>query len=95
MNGKRKDFEPIEGLEEGRTIVPVLECGEYGKDSNGEWWAKVPHAGMSQARLTDHQVIEHEDGTITVHPSILMETADGDQKFMWHGFLELGVWREC
>jgi len=43
------------------------------------------HAG----RLGSHDVTEHEDGTITVSPSILDPEAGG-----WHGFLERGVWRE-
>ena len=35
----------------------------------------------------DHAVTEHEDGTITVSPSIF-DAPDG-----WHGWLERGVWR--
>lgn len=40
--------------------------------------------------LGKHEVIEHDDGTITVSPSILVR---GDEE--WHGFLENGVWREA
>ena len=39
--------------------------------------------------LENHDVTEHEDGTITVSPSILI-TGEGGS---WHGYLELGVWR--
>jgi hypothetical protein len=41
-------------------------------------------------RLSGHQVVEHEDGTITVSPSIL--TGRGERQ--WHGYLEHGVWRQ-
>lgn len=50
------------------------------------WFIRDPdnHVG----RLSDgHQVTEHEDGTITVSPSIY-DAPDG-----WHGWLEHGVWR--
>jgi hypothetical protein len=66
-----------------------LAEGEYGKHSNGTWLARPP--GNHTGDLTNHTVTEHEDGTITVSPSILID--DGQNK--WHGFLERGVWREC
>lgn len=47
--------------------------------------------------LARHQIIEHEDGTITVSPSILISRGGhGSGKpieELWHGFLERGVWR--
>jgi hypothetical protein len=73
-------------------VFPVLEQGDYGKDMDGLWWARVPAPGFSTASLGDHSVIEHEDGTITVSPSILMMRRDGKS---WHGYLEKGIWREC
>lgn len=42
--------------------------------------------------LANHDVTEHDDGTITVSPSILVENSNGEG---WHGYLERGVWREC
>ena len=65
--------------------------GEYGKDKDGLWWAKVPKPGFPTANLGNHEITEHEDGTITVSPSILIEGSHGKT---WHGFLERGVWRE-
>ena len=61
----------------------ILKPGDYGKDNNGLWWVRPPKGG---AGVLDHEVVEHEDGTITVSPSIL-----GPE---YHGFLERGVWRE-
>jgi hypothetical protein len=45
--------------------------------------------------LAKHDVIEHEDGTITVSPSILITGYEGDHQVQWHGYLERGRWREC
>ncbi len=42
--------------------------------------------------VSRHKVTEHEDGTITVEPSILVSDASGQR---WHGYLEHGVWREA
>ena len=64
------------------------EPGTYGCDRDGVWWAHVPAPGCPVAALSEHMVTEHEDGTITVTPSILWPGK-------WHGFLERGIWREC
>jgi hypothetical protein len=45
--------------------------------------------------LSAHTVTEHEDGTITVHPSIKISTSmDGGVtwKELYHGWLVKGVW---
>jgi hypothetical protein len=68
--------------------LPLGEQGTYGRDADGRWWAHVPKAGCPVASLDDHQITEHDDGTITVSPSILWPDK-------WHGYLEHGVWREC
>jgi len=67
----------------------LLSEGDYGQDSRGHWMARPP--GNHTGDLSGHTVTEHEDGTITVSPSILID--DGRSK--WHGYLEKGVWREC
>lgn len=70
----------------------LLKEGEYGKHPiDGNWYARPPGAGM--ANLKNHQVTEHEDGTITVSPSILVTWSLAEEKKSWHGFLERGVWR--
>lgn len=66
--------------------------GDYAKRilSDGQviWMARPPVGHLGDLR--NHEVTEHEDGTITVSPSILVHNWDvGD----WHGFLERGVWR--
>jgi len=68
-----------------------LAEGDYGKDAEGKWFVRPPghHAGG----IPHHDVVEHEDGTITVSPSILFEGVHDEQG--WHGYLERGVWRTC
>ncbi len=73
----------------------------YGRDDTGTWrvWIRMPESLRTEhgprgwgGILTNHTVMEHEDGTITVTPSILIGPA-GDSPG-WHGFLEHGVFRE-
>lgn len=66
-----------------------LEEGEYGQGTDGVWYGRPP--GNHMGNLSSHTVTEHEDGTITVSPSILID--DGRSK--WHGYLERGAWRQC
>ncbi len=86
MNGNRVyNLEPHE-----------FEPGDYGRWERDEcnWYACTPNDEM--ANLSSHNVTEHEDGTITVSPSILVSTIrNGEKVPLWHGFLERGVWREA
>jgi hypothetical protein len=73
--------------------------GEYGKtrlDGREVWWCHPPgtteKARYRAGMLTNHDVVEHDDGTITVSPSILIHAGSDDPG--WHGYLERGVWRE-
>lgn len=77
----------------GRRVydTEVFAPGDYGKHPvSGEWYACPPgdHLGC----LSEHDVVEHEDGTITVSPSILISDDKGER---WHGYLRRGVWEEC
>ncbi len=81
----------------GRRVYPkstergVLdsEAGDYFKGDDGFWYAKTPN-GLN-ANLSAHQIEEHEDKTVSVQPSILVNNSSAT----WHGFLTRGVWREC
>lgn len=68
-----------------------LEQGEYGKNPDGKWFCRVPAPGFSIGGLGLHTIVEHDDGTITVSPSIL---CNGHHDKQWHGYLEHGIWRE-
>ena len=81
MNGRR--------LPDGSPIAD-LEPGDYARRGS-RWWVRLPledGRGLAQP-LTENvwTVTEHDDGSITVTPSIRC-TFTG-----WHGYLEHGVWR--
>ena len=64
---------------------------DYGKQPDGTWYCVTPSGRFGG--LAKHTVVEHEDNTITVSPSILVSEPRVDDT-PWHGFLERGVWRE-
>jgi hypothetical protein len=65
------------------TLLP----GDYGKDGLGRWWARPPIEAGHAAMLDEHEITEHDDGTISVSPSIVQEEK-------YHGFLKKGVWSD-
>jgi hypothetical protein len=72
-----------------------LQPGDYAKFPNSTLWAIVPPDGVyCHIDATKHRITEHEDGTITVSPSILRYPSRTNDPG-WHGFLERGVWRAC
>jgi hypothetical protein len=78
-----------EGEEDFLYRIALSPCS-YG-EIKGHWYATTPNGLFGN--LGSHTVVEHEDGTITVSPSILVQKRlDG---LSWHGYLERGVWREC
>lgn len=84
----------------GRRVYPGpdgqlrLAPGDYGQDGNGHWYFRAPVDRMGC--LDGHTVTEHDDGTVTVSPSILLTHADDSGNLVsWHGYLERGMWREC
>lgn len=70
----------------------VFKPGDYGKSKDGIWVARTP-TGIT-GTLQNHEIVEHEDGTITVSPSIILYP-DGEGKATYHGFLKKGVWSEA
>lgn len=69
----------------GMLLFP-MKTSCYGKDTDGMWWFKHKdeHAGTL---FGTHSVTEHEDGTISVSPSIV--------GIKIHGIVERGIWRDC
>ena len=58
------------------------------------WMMRTPNGHYCSISTNIHKVVEHEDGTITVSPSILVSSSvNGVRVEVWHGFLERGVWR--
>lgn len=54
------------------------------------WWVVAPNGAEGRLK-SNHVVTEHEDGTITVTPSIVINTPGN----AYHGFLTRGVWRDA
>ena len=84
ITGRRNDTEP-------KNMLP----GDYGK-YEGYWYCMAPRDTGDWftnyiGNISRHQITEHEDGTITVHPSIEIKNSHG----VWHGWLERGVWRDA
>lgn len=70
----------------------------YWKTSDG-WLLWLPGCGLGGLRK--HTVVENEDKTITVTPSIMVTsyaTEDGirlEKPVIRHGYLTKGIWNEC
>lgn len=47
-----------------------------------------PWGSIGTTTASSHQIAEHEDGTITVEPSLVMPNG-------WHGFLRAGVFTDA
>lgn len=55
------------------------------------WLVRTPNGHLGN--LGAHDVTEHDDGTITVSPSILI--SNPQQGELYHGYLEHGAWRDA
>lgn len=77
-------------LPDGTDWSSTIRLGDYWKSEDGIWYAETPNGLL--VNLSGHTVVEHDDRTISVLPSILVH---GGRQQSWHGFLERGVWREC
>lgn len=79
----------------GRRIYPdrltglmVLEPMDYAyHPDSATWYGKTPNGHM--CNLKAHNVVVHEDETITVSPSIKVNAGPNE---VWHGYLTRGVW---
>jgi len=69
-----------------------MQPGDYGLWGD-YWWVYPPKEHSGPGCLKLHTVVEHEDKTITVTPSILIS----EDMYMktWHGFLTKGEWNPC
>lgn len=81
---------PVDGEEDFLLRISKTP-GAYGTKNLKDWYCTTPN-GMF-GNISNHTVTVHDDGSITVAPSILVH-GGGDGK-SWHGFLVKGEWREC
>ena len=82
--------------------IPALEHGDYVQIVGGTWYDErrrqfpdkpiwiccAPNGHMCSLNAL-HGFTEHEDGTLTVTPSILISDHTGP---VWHGYLRNGEW---
>ncbi len=94
MNGRRiPDGADWFGFDDTGTERPPGHPGDYGRmmlDGKWEWMVQAPSGFVGC--LSGHDVTEHENGTISVSPSILIYSPGGAET-NYHGYLERGVWR--
>lgn len=69
----------------------IVPDGSYWKSGDGGWAGVTPNGLI--ANLRAHTVAEHDDGTISVTPSIAVNNSEGG--LSWHGYLTQGEWIEC
>lgn len=95
MGEPGKGWEAWAGTDRGAGMV-VARPGSFmkvrsrlaGKLEPWCWYIVCPNGDVCTIR-DNHQVTEHEDGTITVSPSIVAPHGG-----RWHGFLRHGEWSE-
>lgn len=94
-----------ERLPDDGELLPV-EPGQYQKRHTTvgvRWFFRPPVEGVGMGQISPdiHEVIEHEDGTISVTVprqdgkganSILV---NGGREKSWHGYVERGIWRSA
>lgn len=79
-------------------LTDELEPGDYGRATNlatqgrpsGWWQVRAPDGSQGSLSPNLHTVVEHDDGSITVTPSIDFSQRRSNG---WHGYLERGTWR--
>lgn len=59
----------------------------------GVWYLYLPGCGLGN--LSNHTVVEHEDGTISVTPSIRVQGHESGIVTEKHGHLTHGEWKDC
>lgn len=75
--------------------TPSEKHSFYYYKQEGIWYLNIPECGL--ANLAGHAVVENDDGTITVTPSILTTGYSNERmlKVTRHGFLTNSVWSEA
>lgn len=82
-------------LQDGSDWSLSVPNGAYWRSCHDSGWDAVTPNGLL-ANLRSHEVIEHEDGTITVSPSIEVNRGRANPNVgYFHGYLKHGVWETC
>jgi len=102
MQGVRRDWATTKAwdLNAGEYMYRLKDDGTIGV------WVRLPddaNKNRGPLPLSGWSPVIHEDGTLTLSPSILVHSHDTIDRETnervtipeWHGYLERGVWREC
>lgn len=96
MKQGRRVYPPEPNEEFEHPLPEDCQPGDYWFQ-DGRWLCCIPakpaEHGLVLGDLSKHHVVEHDDKTITVSPSILV-TYGKKSGESWHGYLEHGIWRE-
>lgn len=82
-------------------IGELLAPGDYVMRPGGAFWLlRAPNGDVGLLSGAEHTVEEHEDGTISVEPSLAYRGKEWHLDFPghrrgWHGWLRHGVWSEA
>lgn len=87
-----RDINLIAGIRHDYDDNSIPLPGEYGRSMDGSWYCVPPSEPELIGNLSNHKIVEHEDGTITVTPSILI--TQSWRNLVWHGYIERGIWRK-
>ncbi len=83
--------------------ISDMQPGDYVlRGSRRMAWLCLPNGAQANLPVFDGPapggpiwgLTEHDDGTITLSPSILLSASPPVDLVGWHGYLERGVWRE-
>lgn len=66
--------------------------GAYGSPDGKEWFCTTPNGLFGS--LHDYKIVQHEDSTISVIPSIVISQNHDLRGPVWHGFLTRGIWSD-
>jgi hypothetical protein len=84
MSEQARRIDGYDALDE--SIICYWKAGD-------EWLLYLPFCGLGNLR--NHQVQEHDDGTISVTPSIKVTGHNAGNPLERHGYLQHGVWTEA
>jgi hypothetical protein len=88
----RRTYPPEPDEDFAHPLPLDYQPGDYWFDPTSNIWFICTPTG-SVGSLANHSVVENEDGTITVNPSILV-TSSWQSQHNWHGYLISGIWKE-
>lgn len=86
--GERRDLVDMDELLQ-------LKPGQYGfhGESRSALWFMMPNGQIGHVEAPPwNSIVEHENGTVTVDPSIWNKS--DDPAIDWHGFLRAGQWEQ-